>query len=47
MITLNANGLKTQLWGQPSGIAVKFACSASAAHGLPVWILGMDLCTIY
>ena len=29
--------------GQPAGVAVKFACSASAAGGALVPILGMDL----
>ena len=29
------------------GIVVKFICSASAAQGLRVWILGVDLCTAY
>ena len=33
--------------GQPSSAAVKFACSASAAQGSPVWILGVDLHTAY
>ena len=29
-----------QFWGQPGGIVVKFACSASVAWGLLAWILG-------
>ena len=29
--------------GQPSGIAVKFAHSALAAQGSPVWIPGVDM----
>ena len=29
--------------GQPSGVVVTFTCSASAAWGLRVWILGPDL----
>ena len=32
-----------QLRGRPSDAAVKFTCSASAAHGLPVWIPGADM----
>ena len=32
-------------WGQPSGAAVKFACSASAAWGSLVQIPGVDLHT--
>ena len=31
--------------GWPSGIVVTFACSTSAAQGLWVWILGVDLHT--
>ena len=32
------------LWrGQLSGVVVKFTCSALAAWGSPVWILGVDL----
>ena len=31
--------------GQPSGAVVKFARSASATRGSPVWILGADLHT--
>ena len=31
--------------GQPSGVAVKFAPSASEAQGLPVQIPGVDLLT--
>ena len=33
--------------GQPGGIVVKFPCSASAAWGSLVWILGTDLLTTY
>ena len=35
------------LRGLPGGVEVKFACSASAAPGLQVWIPGADLCTAY
>ena len=31
--------------GQPSGAAVKYPRSASAARGLPVWIPGADIAT--
>ena len=34
---------KSSSWGWPSGVAVKFACSASAARGLQVQIPGADL----
>ena len=34
-------------WGWPSGAVVKFAHSALAALGLPVWIPGVDLCTTW
>ena len=40
-----SNYLKRMKRGQPSGIVVKFACSASAARGSPIWIPGMDLGT--
>ena len=30
-------------WGRPGGAAVKFACSALAAGGSPVPILGADI----
>ena len=33
--------------GQPSGIVVMFTRSASAAWGLQVWILGMDIYTTH
>ena len=36
-----------RLWGQPSGIVVKFSCSTLAAWGLWVRILGMDLRTAH
>ena len=29
-------------WGRPNGALVKCTRSASAAQGLPVWILGAD-----
>ena len=39
---------KTYLFrGWPSGIVVKFVCSASAAQGSRVQILGMDLHTTH
>ena len=38
--------LKVLCWGQPSSIVVKFACSASVARGLQVWILGADLASL-
>ena len=34
-----------EAWGWPSGIVVKFACSASVAWGSQVQISGMDLHT--
>ena len=34
-----------RLRGQPSGVVVGSMCSASAAWGLQVQILGVDLCT--
>ena len=34
---------KIKLQGWPCGVLVKFVCSASAAQGLWVWILGVDL----
>ena len=34
---------KIVVGGWPGGAAVKFACSVSAAPGLPVWILGADM----
>ena len=37
---------KGQYQGRPSGIAVKFMRSASAAWGLPVQILRTDLRTV-
>ena len=36
---------KISLWSQSGGIVVKFACSAAAAQGSRIWILGMDLHT--
>ena len=33
--------------GGPHGIVVKFARSALAAWDLPLWILGVNLCTSY
>ena len=36
-----------QGWGQPGAIAVKFACSALAARGSLVRILGADLRTAH
>ena len=36
---------KTIYWGWPPVIVVKFMCSALAAQGLWVWILGTDLYT--
>ena len=38
---------KPRLGGQPSGTAVKFACSTSEAHGSAVWIPGADICTAW
>ena len=35
--------IKNLLKGQPIGIVVKFACSASVAWGSQVWIPGVDL----
>ena len=35
------------LQGPARGVVVKFACSASAASGLWVWILGVDLHTAH
>ena len=43
----NSVNQKPPLWGWPSGIAVKFVCSASAARGSLVWILGAVLHTTY
>ena len=37
------NQKTTVSWGQPNGIVVKFAHSASAAQGSQVWIPGVDL----
>ena len=34
---------KAEIGGWPGGAAVKFACSTSAARGLPVWIPGADM----
>ena len=34
-------------WGQPSDVALKFICSAVAARGSLVWILGTDPRTSY
>ena len=34
-------------WGLPGGIVVKFMCSTSAAKGLRVWILDVDLHTAH
>ena len=34
---------KKEAGGRPGGTAVKFAHSASAAWGSPVWILGADM----
>ena len=42
-VTNNNNVIK----GWPGGAAVKFAHSASATWGLPVWIPGVDLCTAW
>ena len=39
--------LKQSGWGQPSGVVVKLAHSASAAQGLWVRILSVDLCTAH
>src|SRR3712207_2934236 len=39
--------IKSDLWGQPGGTAVKFARSASAALGSLVRILGVDLRTAW
>ena len=39
--------LKKSMKGQPGGIVVKFACSASAALGLPIQIPDTDLHTAY
>ena len=36
-------GNKTYVSGLASGTVVKLACSASAAWGSQVWILGVDL----
>ena len=33
-------------WGWPSGVVVRFVCSASAAWGSQVWILGVDLAVL-
>ena len=33
--------------GRPSGVVVKFVCSASAAHGSPVQIPGVDKRTMH
>ena len=30
-------------WGRPGGTAVKCTCSASAARGSPIRILGVDM----
>ena len=38
---------KTENKGQPSGLEVMFACSASVAQGSLVQIPGADLCTAY
>ena len=35
--------LKETFRGRPGGAAVKFARSAAAAWGSPVWILGADM----
>ena len=35
------------MWGQPSGIVVKLACSALAAWGSGVRMLGVDLHTVH
>ena len=46
----NLTGLrirKNLLWVQPGGIVVTFVHSASAAQGLWVWILGMDIHTTH
>ena len=37
--------LNVAVRGQPSGAAVEFMHSTSAAWGLLLWILGVDLCT--
>ena len=34
-------------WGWFGDVAVKFVCSASAAQGSQVRILGTDLCTVH
>ena len=39
----NGMRLKNHAWDQPGSVVVKFVCSASAAQGSQVWILGTDL----
>ena len=38
---------KKYIRGQPIGVEAKFTCSASAAWGSQVWILGADLHTAH
>lgn len=40
-------GKKKKMGGRVCGVVVGFTGSASAAHGLPVRILGMDLSTAF
>ena len=42
-VFLEIINLKWDPWRWPSGVVVKFVCSASAAQASQVWILGADL----